>query len=70
MEQSASIEAPVVKAVSVWATVGITSWSDAAAFVAFLYSVVLLSEWFWKRFGRGFAERRGWIKPKQVQDEP
>lgn len=70
MEQSANVEAPLAKAVSVWATIGITSWSDAAAFVAFLYSMVLLSEWFWKRFGKGIAERRGWIKSKKVPDEP
>lgn len=34
--------------------------STAAAF----YTLHLLGEWWWKKFWRGFFERRGWIAPK------
>lgn len=51
------------KLTSVWAAVGITSWADAAAFLAALYSVLLIAEFMWKKFGRPFAEWRGWVAP-------
>jgi len=44
-----SVAAPVVKVVSVWAAVGITSWSEAAAAIAFFYTLLLIVEWFWKK---------------------
>lgn len=69
MEQGGTVSAPVVKAVSVWGMIGITSWSEAAAFVGFLYSAALLGEWCWKRFGRGIAERYGLVKPRKVREE-
>lgn len=64
MEQANTINAPVVKALSLWAAIGVTSWSEAAAFVGFLYSAALLSEWLWKKVLRRLAERWGWVKPK------
>lgn len=48
-----------------WGAVGITSWADAASALAFLYTLVLLGEWLWKKAIRPFAERRGWIERKQ-----
>ena len=51
------------KLASVWAAVGITSWADAAAAAAFCYSMLLISEWIWKKLLRGLFERRGWVKP-------
>lgn len=45
-----TVAAPVAKVISVWAAVGITSWTEAAAFVAFLYSCILIIEWGWKKF--------------------
>lgn len=52
-----------------WAAVGITSWADAASALAFLYTLLLIGEWVWKRAGRPFAERRGWVKRKLRRKE-
>jgi hypothetical protein len=54
-----TVKAPVIKAMTAWALVGITSWADAAAAAAFLYSVLLIFEWCWKKF------LRDWIKGRQ-----
>lgn len=32
--------------------VGIGSWSEAAAAAAFFYSLLLIGEWFWKKWRR------------------
>lgn len=58
-------DGPVTAAAKIgtaWAAVGITSWADAASALAFLYTLLLLCEWFWKKLARPFAERRGWLK--------
>ena len=47
-----------------WAAVGITSWAEAASALAALYTLLLIAEWLWKRLGRPFCERRGWVKRK------
>jgi hypothetical protein len=39
-----------LKLLTVWAAVGITSWSDAAAFLASIYSALLIGEWVYKKF--------------------
>lgn len=63
------IPMPVAKVVSLWALIGVTSWTEAAAFAGFLYSVLLIAEWMWKKAGiRRFAERRGWVKKRKVPD--
>jgi len=69
MDQGGTVSAPVVKVASMWAAIGITTWSEAAAFVGFLYSLVLLGEWCWKRFGRSMAERYGLVKPRKAGDD-
>jgi len=55
-----TVAAPVIKVATAWVAVGITSWAEAAAFAAFIYTCALLAEWIWKKL-RPFAERRGWI---------
>lgn len=57
------IAAPVAKVASVWAVVGVSSWADAAALAAFIYSMLLITEWFWKKFWRRILERKGYLKP-------
>lgn len=58
-----SVSHPVIKVFTVWlATLGVTSWGDLAAALAALYSLLLILEWCWKKFGRPFAESRGWVK--------
>lgn len=60
--QHTSVEHPVLKIVSAWlVAVGISSWSDVAAALAALYSLILIGEWCWKRFLRACAERHGLI---------
>ncbi len=72
-----TIASPVAKGITAVVTGGaaavadaasgfsISSWGEAAAFAAFCYSILLIAEWWWKKFWRPFAERRGWIKPKK-----
>ena len=48
-QTSQEIAAPVLKIASAWAAVGITSWADAASFVAFCYTMILIAEWLWKK---------------------
>lgn len=42
---------------SVWAAVGITSWADFAAFLAALYSALLIGEFLWKKAVKPFLAR-------------
>lgn len=62
MAQDSTISHPVAKAVSLWALVGISSWTEAAAFLGCIYSTLLIAEWVWKKVLRGYARNRGWIK--------
>lgn len=55
------INVPAVKIVTAWAAVGITSWADAASFLAFVYTFALLSEWVWKKVARPFLVTRGYL---------
>jgi hypothetical protein len=52
------------KLISVWAAVGITSWTEAAAALAAIYSALLIGEFAWKKWLRPFAVWRGWLGPK------
>lgn len=61
------IQHQATKAGTAWAAAGLTSWADWASFLAFLYSAILIFEWFWKRFLRDFAERRGWVKKREYK---
>lgn len=55
-----------VKAAEAAAHVDATVWTlgDMASLAALVYSLCLLTEWFWKRVLKPLAHRRGWIKPK------
>ncbi len=57
-----TIAAPVAKATTAWAAVGITSWSTFSSFLAAIYSLLLILEWCWKRFLRDQFVKRGWWK--------
>ena len=70
-EQQSTVAAPIVKVISVWAAVGFTSWTDVAAFLAAVYSLLLICEWLWKKLGRPFCESRGWLmRIKRRRDDP
>jgi hypothetical protein len=45
-----------------WAFFGVTSWTEAAAMSATIYSLILIAEWWWKKFWRPLFERLGWLK--------
>ncbi len=42
----------------------VPTWPNIASGLAALFSLCLLSEWFWKRVWRPLFEWLGWIKPK------
>lgn len=63
-----TVAAPAFKIVTAWTAVGITSWADFASFLAAGYTMLLIFEWFWKKFWRPIFERHGWIKPKKAKD--
>lgn len=63
--QSESGAVAITKGLSAWAAVGITSWSDVAAFLASIYTLALLGEWIWKHGLRDFCVSRGWIAAKK-----
>jgi hypothetical protein len=47
---------------SVWAAWGVTSWADVAAFLAALYSLLLICEFAWKKAVKPFMKWKGWLK--------
>lgn len=57
------------RVVSLWGSVGMAfhsvEWSKLASTLAstaaFVYSLILIGEWWWKRIGRPLAESRGWL---------
>ena len=53
-----------MKIATAWIATIFTSWADFAAFLAAGYTLCLWGEWVWKKFGRAFFERRGWITPR------
>ena len=62
-DQDQTIAVPLFKLATVWAAVGITSWSDAAAALATLYTTLLIAEFLWKKTIRPLLEHRGLMKP-------
>lgn len=52
----------IAKVASAWAMVGVTSWSEAASFLAFCYTGLLISHHIWKNWIRPFCVYRGWLK--------
>ena len=53
MDQQTEISWPVAKLLSAWAFFGITTWQEAAGFVATIYTLCLLAEWTWKKLRVG-----------------
>lgn len=66
MTQHTSVDHPVLKIISAWAlALGVSSWSDVAAALAAFYSMLLITEWFWRKFWRPLLEDRGVLKPRR-----
>lgn len=47
----------------IWLAIGVSSWSEAAAFMAFILSFLALSEWVWKKALRPLMVHYGYAKP-------
>lgn len=50
---------------STWATVNAIPWGTIASMAAAAYTLLLITEWFWKKLWRPFFESRGWLKAKK-----
>jgi hypothetical protein len=61
----AAITHPVLKLVTAWLAISITSWADVASILAALYTLLLIGEWLWKRLVRPRLEGRGLVKRKR-----
>jgi hypothetical protein len=59
MNDQVSVNSPIMKIISALGFVGITSWSEFASACAAIYTLLLISEWVWKKFVRPAFIRRG-----------
>ena len=51
MNDDATVHAPVLKIISAWlVALGFKSWGDIASFLAACYTLLLIAEWFYKKF--------------------
>lgn len=48
-----------------WVTVNSIPWGTIASMAAAAYTLLLITEWFWKKLWRPFFESRGWLKAKK-----
>lgn len=45
-----TVAMPVFKIITAWAAAwGLQSWGDVASFLAALYTMLLITEWLWKK---------------------
>lgn len=66
MNEHTSVDHPVLKILTAWLfALGLKSWSDVAAALAAFYSMLLITEWFWRKFLRPLLEDRGVLKPRR-----
>lgn len=73
-QQHEAVTNQAAKIVGIWAAIGITSWAEAASFLAFVLSALALGEYIWKKVVRRLLERTGYVQPKrrkivEVEDE-
>jgi len=57
-------EHPIFKLVSMWATWGLAHAQVISTLLAALYTMLLVFDWFWRRFWRPFLVSRGWWNPR------
>lgn len=54
-DDHSTVALPVFKIVTAWAAAyGLTTWGDLASFLAACYTFLLICEWCWKKFIRGW----------------
>lgn len=59
---------PILKVVSAWALIGVTSWAEAASFFAAMYTLILILEWAYKKAFRPLLIYFGVVSPKVSSD--
>ena len=72
MNDNLEITAPAAKAFAVWALFGFSTMAEAASFatmlagfIAAFYSMLLVTEWFWKRLWKPLFMRLEWFGYKR-----
>jgi len=50
---------------TIWTAIGLSSWSEAAGFLAFILSFLALAEWVWKKALRPILVHYGKLKPQK-----
>lgn len=62
-----AVEAVTVTAAGSQTMIVINSmpWGTIASIAATVYTLLLITEWFWKKLWRPFFVRRGWVKPQR-----
>ena len=56
------VQSKLFKIGTAWGAVGVTSWAEAASFLACIYTAILLCEWLWKKAIKPMLIKRGYIK--------
>ena len=69
-DQYTEISHPLAKIAASWAAVGISSWSDASAFMAFCLTAWILGEKIWKAVIRPYLVNRGYIRADRRNNLP
>jgi hypothetical protein len=62
-------QATTVSSLFLLGKLGIHNWSDLANFVVTMYTLLLMADWWWRKFWRPLFERRGWLQPKAAPQE-
>lgn len=44
----------------IFAKLGIHTWSDLAAVLASIYTLLMIGDWVWRKWVRKWARKRGW----------
>ena len=50
-----------------WMAINSIPWGTIASMAAAAYTLLLITEWFWKKLWRPLFERRGWVKPRRTR---
>jgi O-antigen/teichoic acid export membrane protein len=69
MNPPEEIQNQVVKVASAWGVIAFTSWAEFAAFLGALYTMVLLTEWFWKKMWRPLLVRLGYLPADRRKED-
>lgn len=69
-DQYTEISHPLAKIAAAWTAVGISSWSDASAFMAFCLTAWILGEKIWKAAIRPYLVNNGYLSADRRKPRP